>query len=170
MNIFSTSSTSIMVTCCIWMRFKLLSLSLDMVLLYAVLSRRIPDADLSASQEPMGDMHPIKSRFLMFGKQSSSANCNTSRNPSGGFGIWYPALPSNRGFSYVGSFLLLSTFILSFWVCFWVSFRWFSYVSFLLFISFFHIVIHLLSSVFEYTVFHLLSGYHHQLTRWKMFL
>ena len=117
MNKFSASSLSILVTCCISIRFRSLYISLDIVLPYTVLSRRIPEANLSASQEPIGKMHPMQRCFLMFGKQSSSANSNASKSPSGCFGIWYPSLPSNRSFSFKGSFLLLSIFIFFFCEC-----------------------------------------------------
>ena len=75
-------------------RFRSLSLLSPIVLRYGVYNRLIPDAALSSSVDPMGEVTPKINNLHIFGKKSGSAKFKASIMPSGGSSKVKPALPS----------------------------------------------------------------------------
>ena len=85
---------SIFGICCRWNRFRSLSLLSPTVLRYGVFNCLIPDAALSASVDPMGQVAPKINNLHIFGKKSVSAKFKASIIPSGGSSKVKPGLPS----------------------------------------------------------------------------
>ena len=75
-------------------RFRSLSLLSPIVLRKGVFNRLIPDAALSASVDPMGQVAPKSNNLHRFRKKSVSAKFKASIMPSGGSSKVKPGLPS----------------------------------------------------------------------------
>ena len=109
-NICTSSSTMIQLVVCICIKFKSLARLPFIVLLYAVFNLLIPDAELSASEEIIGEVVPINNTFLTFGE-----NQHQPFTKRGQFMSW--VLGSISTFAiYTCSFCIL------FWLLLWLLF------------------------------------------------